>query len=83
MVGGNIEALYPFDDEVALICNEEGKLHNLPLNRALFDEDGNMYDVITGTFLVIGAPSDAEDFASLNEEQIKKYTVYYNPTWFI
>ena len=35
VVGGYIEAVYPFEDEVAVICNEEGKLLGLPLNRAL------------------------------------------------
>ena len=24
-VGGDIQAVYPYDDPVALICNEEGK----------------------------------------------------------
>ena len=33
IVGGSIQAVYPFDEPVALICNEEGKLLNLPLNR--------------------------------------------------
>ena len=37
-VGGSIEAIYPFDDPVAIICNEEGKLLGLPLNRALQQE---------------------------------------------
>ena len=39
-VGGDIQAVYPYEDPVALICNEEGKLMGLPLNRALFDDDG-------------------------------------------
>ncbi len=47
-VGGFIEAVYPFDDPIALICNENGKLDDLPLNRALRDEDGCIYDVIAG-----------------------------------
>ena len=29
-VGGYIQALFPFEEPVALICNEEGKLHGLP-----------------------------------------------------
>ena len=41
-VGGCIEAIYPYEDPVALVCNEEGKLEGLPLNRALRDEDGDM-----------------------------------------
>ena len=42
-VGGSIQAIYPFDEPIALICNEEGKLNGLPLNRALQDDDGPVY----------------------------------------
>ena len=53
-VGGSIGASYPFEDSVAIVYNDDGKLMGLPLNRALWDEDGLMYDVIAGTFLVVG-----------------------------
>ena len=43
-VDGYIEAIYPYDDPVALICGEEAKLEGKPLNRALRDEDGDIYD---------------------------------------
>ena len=39
-VGGLIQAVYPFEEPVALICNEDGKLLGLPLNRSLQDEAG-------------------------------------------
>ena len=71
-VGGWIEAIYPFEEEVALICNEEGKLSDLPLNRALMDSDGEIYDIIAGTFLVVGLGE--EDFCSLSDEYIKKFS---------
>ena len=74
-VGGFIEAIYPFEDEVALICNEEGKLNGMPLNRALRDEDGTIYDIIVGTFLVVGLTKD--NFGSLTEEQIETYLARY------
>lgn len=38
MVGGDIEEYMPFSDEVAIICNEEGKVNGLPLNRAVYAE---------------------------------------------
>lgn len=38
VVGGDIEEYMPFEDEVALICNEEGKITGLPLNRAVYAE---------------------------------------------
>ena len=73
-VGGLIQAVYPFDDPVALICNEEAKLEGLPLNRALRDENGNIYDIIAGTFFLCGAPPDSEDFTSLTDEQLAHYS---------
>ena len=56
-VDGYIEAIYPYDDPVALICGEEAKLEGKPLNRALRDEHGEAYDVVAGTFLVVGCVS--------------------------
>ena len=73
IVGGSIEAVYPFADSVALICNEEGKLLNLPLNRALRDDEGNVYDIISGTFFLCAAPPDSEHFESLTDQQVKTY----------
>ena len=48
-VGGFIQILYPFEDPVALVCNEEGKLLGLPANRALRDESGAVYDIGQGS----------------------------------
>lgn len=74
-VGGYIEAVYPFEDPVAIICNEEGKLDGLPLNRALRDEDGHVYDIIAGTFLIAGLSED--NFCSLDDAQIEKFSAMY------
>lgn len=73
IVGGTIQVIYPFDNPVALICNDDGKLLRLPLNRALFDGNGDIYDIIAGTFFICAAPSDSDNFASLTDEQIEKY----------
>jgi len=78
VVGGLIQAVYPFAEPVALICNEEGKLLGLPWNRPLFHpETGDLYDVIFGTFFLCSAPPDCEDFESLTDEQIERYTAYF------
>ena len=53
MVGGDIEVTYPFEDEVAIILNESGKINGLPLNRAIYTEDGDMQDIYAGDFLVV------------------------------
>ena len=72
IVGGDIEALYPFDDPVGIICAESGKLVGLPPNRALRDSDGKIYDVIAGTFFLAGL--DAANFTSLPDDLLEKYT---------
>ena len=81
-VGGTIAASYPFDDPVAIVYNDEGKLTGLPLNRALRDEDGRMYDAVAGTFLVVGLGE--EDFASLSPELAQKYEKqFHQPETFL
>lgn len=74
-VGGYIQAVYPFEEPVALICDEEGKLNGKELNRALRDEEGNIYDVLAGTFLVVGLGE--EDFAALKPEFIEKFSQHF------
>ena len=81
-VGGDIAASYPFSDPVGLVCNDEGKLIGLELNRGLRDEDGNLYDIMAGTFLVVGLGE--EDFTSLPPDLAQKYTEHFKqPEQFI
>lgn len=69
VVGKPIQAVYPFDETIALICYEGGKLLGLPLNRTLYDaETGTVYD-IEGMFFLRGAPSKEEHFGSLAESR--------------
>ncbi len=81
-VGGYIEVIYPFDDQVGLVMNEEGKLEGLPLNRALRDDEGKIYDVVVGPFLVVGLTE--ESFGSLTPEQMSQFEqVFHQPEMFI
>ena len=81
-VGGDIAASYPFNDPVGLVLNDEGKLIGLELNRGLRDEDGNLYDIMAGTFLVVGLGE--EDFTSLPPELAQKYMEHFKqPEQFI
>ena len=81
-VGGSIGASYPFEDPVAIVYNDDGKLMGLPLNRALRDENGEMYDAVAGTFLVVGLGE--EDFASLTPELAEKFEKkFHQPEDFI
>ena len=38
VVGGLIEPFYPWEEQVCIICNEEGKINGMPLNRAIYAE---------------------------------------------
>lgn len=73
VVGGMIEEYMPFEDDVAIICNEEGKMNGLDLNRAIYGENGEMQDIICGDFFLCYAPIDSEKFLSMPEELKKKY----------
>lgn len=75
VVGGYIEAVYPFDDPVALVCNEEGKfIEGMKPNRCLQLHTGEIYDIIFGTFFICLASPDSEDFESLTDDLAKKYS---------
>ena len=84
VVGDLIQALNPFDDPgLALVCNDEGKLLNLPANRGLRDKNGQIYDIVCGTFFICGAPADSDHFTSLTPEQIERYRErFYTPEMF-
>ena len=53
------------------VCNEEGKLDGLPLNRALRDEDGDIYDIVAGNFFLAGIGED--DFIDLPDELVEQF----------
>lgn len=81
-VGGSIQAIYPFDDPVAIVCNEEGKLAGLEYNRALSDEKGSIYDILCGPFFVCGLGED--DFTSLPESLMETYhKLFERPELFV
>ncbi len=77
-VGGYIEAFYPFEEEVCIVCNEEGKFNGMSPCRAVYGEDGKIMDIVFGPFFICGC--GGEDFSSLTKEQIDKYTeMFRNP----
>ena len=67
-VGGYIEAIFPFEDEIAIICDEESKLKSdTEWNRMLPET----HDVIKGTFIIAGLGD--EDFTDITPELAEKY----------
>ena len=81
-VNGHIEVAYYFEEPVAAIVNEEGKLNGSELNRAIYDKNGNMIDIIAGDFLIVGIGE--EDFCSLSSDLMQKFEEkFHNPEVFI
>lgn len=74
-VGEPIQAIYPFEEPVGIVCNDNGKINGMQLNRALRDDENSIYDIVSGTFLVVGLGE--EDFCSLTPEQIEKYSEHF------
>ena len=66
LVYGDIEAVAPWRENVRIVCNQEGKLNGMPLNRLLGD-----YDTLAGSFFICGLHNG--HFTSLTDEQFKRY----------
>lgn len=82
IVGGYIE-IYPLAEGVAIVCNEEGKINGLELNRPIF-HNGQIVEIIAGTFFIAGDDISIGEFVSLTEEQIAKYSKQFrHPVTFV
>ncbi len=74
-VGGYIEEYMPFDDEVAIVCNEEGKMNGAELNRAIYSDDKEILDIIAGKFFIAYAPIESESFLSMPKDLMKSMRI--------
>lgn len=75
IVGGYIE-VYPLAEGVAIVCNEEGKMNGMELNRPIY-HGGKIVDIIAGTFFIAGDDISIGEFVSLTEEQIETYSTQF------
>ena len=78
VVGGSIEEYMPFEDEIAIICNEEGKLNDLPCCAALVSEN-KVFDIVVGN-IVFTRANDMGETVSLTDEDIDYIKDWYNST---
>jgi len=64
------------------ICCESGKLDGLPLNRALRDADGDIYDIVAGNFFIVGLGES--DFIDLPHELAEQFAEQFRqPEMFV
>ena len=68
IIEGYIQVIQ-IEENVVLVCNEEGKLIGLRPNRAIY-HDG-FVDIIAGNFFL--CECDGENFTSISDENIEKY----------
>ena len=77
-VGGMIEAYYPFEEQVCIVCNDEGKFNGMSPCRAIFDDERKIQDIIFGPFFICDCSTP--EFGSLNAEQLERYRkMFDNP----
>jgi len=69
IVEGNIE-MFDIEEDITIVCNEEGKILGLPLNRAVRDENEQIIEVIAGNFFIVGVNDEGETI-SLSKEKCK------------
>ena len=82
LVGGFIQAVYPWEDPVALVCDDEGLFKGYPFNRMLVDKDGNPCDAVKGAFFICGLGE--EDFCDIPADLAQKYAeMFWCPESFI
>ena len=72
----------PYEEEIAIICNEEGKMNGMLPNRAIYSEPEGakgreMVDIIFGQFFICYAPAESEKFLSLPKELAQKYEAQF------
>ena len=71
VVGGLIEPYYPFEEQVCIVCNDEGKYNGMRPCRAIYGEGREMMDIIFGPFFICDCSTPY--FGSLNKEQLERY----------
>ena len=71
-VGGLIETYYPFEEEVCIVCNDEGKINGMRPCRAIYDEERSIRDIVFGPFFICGC--SGPEFSSLSDEQLERYS---------
>lgn len=57
------------NDDIDVICNDEGKLRNFPINRFLVSDDGVVLDMLVGNIMCVRHNSEGE-FTSIKEDDI-------------
>lgn len=81
-VKGYIECI-DLPNGATIICNEEGKINGEPLNRILYNDIGEIIDIIAGNMIIVGFDAEEGEFTSLTEKQTEEVTEeFFQPDMF-
>lgn len=74
--GGLIQAVH-LNDDVDIICHDEGKLMKFPFNRVWLAEDGKILDIFAGNILAVRHKGDG--FAGILPSDVQEIQRYLFP----
>ncbi len=72
IVGGTISAIYPFQERVGIVCNDDALYLNMEFNRSMPGGYGGVF----GTFFVCGLGE--EDFTTLPPNLMRKFKKHFH-----
>ena len=83
IVKGNIEIIScPDLQGIDIICNEEGKVMSLPLNRSLTDNH-EVYDIVAGTMILAADDKDGKTIGLTEKQLFDAYNYFKLPQIFV
>lgn len=73
IICGDVDEYMPFEDDVALLCNADGKRLSLSVSHTVTDTETGKTEFIYGSFILIGAGEFDDEYHSLDDDLIDKY----------
>lgn len=73
IICGDVDEYMPFEDDVALLCNADGKRLSLSVSHTVTDTETGKTELIYGSFIFIGAGEFDDEYHSLDDDLIDKY----------
>lgn len=74
IIYGDVDEYMPFEDDVALLCNAGGKRLSLSASHIVTDTETDKTELIYGSFILVGASEFDDEYHSLDDNLIDKYT---------
>ena len=73
IICGDADEYMPFEDDVALLCNADGKRLSLSASHTVTDIGTGKTELIYGGFILVGSCEFGTEYHSLDDNLIDKY----------